>query len=144
VILRALPMTSACAATHVRCGRHVFGELDVSVTLERDERCSLLRLEGVVGVSEASELKALLLESLGREMEVRIDPAAATYLDVTAVQLLWAAERDAQKTGRTLHWASAFPEAVSAVLGEAGLELGLGNRQAAACGNEREGELDKA
>jgi len=70
----------------------------------------------------AAELKAVLEEALAARNETRISLETATGIDVTAVQLLWAAEREARATGMVLALAGPVPEALRATLGEAGFE----------------------
>jgi hypothetical protein len=76
----------------------------------------------VIDISCAAELKTTLLEALkpGKAMRLRLDPKAD--LDVTATQLLWAAERAAKASGITFTLAGQVPERVSATLKAAGFE----------------------
>jgi hypothetical protein len=53
---------------------------------------------------------------------VRVSLEGATDLDVTAVQLLWAAGRKAKGSGVAYSIADAPPELVLAALSEAGLQ----------------------
>jgi len=71
-------------------------EFDVPVTLEREEELSTIRLEGEVGIVSAAELKEMLIQALGFGKQVRVSLQSVTDLDVTAVQLLWAARREAK------------------------------------------------
>ena len=70
-----------------------------------NETQSLIGLEGAIDIASAAELKKLLLEGLNSGREVRVSLAGATDLDVTAVQLLWAAEREASRSGVTCFFA---------------------------------------
>ncbi len=83
---------------------------------------SLLRLEGAVEIGCAAEFKGLLAQALASGKEVRVSLADATDLDVTAVQLLWAAEREAIKAGVAYSLAGPPPETLLAALSEAGLQ----------------------
>jgi hypothetical protein len=91
--------------------QNLFKEQDVPVTLEQDDALSLICLEGAVEIGCAGELKKLLVQALGSGSEVRVSLEAAADLDVTAVQLLWAAARQANAAGE-----------IAAALGEAGLQ----------------------
>jgi len=95
----------------------------VTIALEESEMQSVIRLEGVIDISSASELKELLIAVLGAGREVRISLEGARDLDVTAVELLWAAEREAVKAGIKLSPAASVPVPISASLEEAGLSL---------------------
>lgn len=90
------------------------------VHLEMSETQSLIGLEGAVDIASAAELKKLLLEALGSGRDVCVSLADATDLDVTAVQLLWAAEREAGRSGVDFAFSGATPEQVSVALGNAG------------------------
>jgi len=66
--------------------------------MERRENDWLIRLEGVVNVTSAEELKNLLLQGLASG-NVHLDLERAEEIDVTVLQLLWAAEREADRRG---------------------------------------------
>jgi anti-anti-sigma regulatory factor len=69
------------------------------VTLQRQESTWLIRLEGRVTLTSAAELKEVLLEwlSAGKNLELDLEPAEE--IDITIMQLLWAAGREAARTG---------------------------------------------
>jgi anti-anti-sigma factor len=94
----------------------------VPVTVEQSEGLCFIRLEGEVNIICAAELKKLLLEALASGKGVRVDLKGATELDITALQLLWAGEREARASGRGLRLAGRIPEEIAAASGEAGLE----------------------
>ncbi len=97
------------------------------VTLEQTDTVSLIRLEGAIGIGLAGELKTLLVQALepvqdGPAKEVRIALAGATDLDVTALQLLWAAERKAKRAGVAFALEGGWPEPVSLALTHSGFQ----------------------
>jgi anti-anti-sigma regulatory factor len=94
----------------------------VAVTLEESEALSLIRLQGAIDIGCAAELKKLLLQALGSGREVRVAQQGATDLDVTAVQLLWAAAREAKGAGVKFSLTGPASKEISAALGEAGLQ----------------------
>ena len=94
----------------------------MSVNLDQNEGQCLIRLEGEVDISSAAELKKLLLEALASGRELRVDLERTTDLDVTAVQLLWAAERKAGGSGVGLRLLGHVPEQVAVALSDAGFE----------------------
>jgi anti-anti-sigma factor len=97
-------------------------ESSVGIALEQRDESSLVRLEGSIDIACAADLKALLVEALTSAKDVQVSLAGATYLDVTAVELLWAAAREAR--GKTVKFAFAdeVPESVSGALLDAGFE----------------------
>ena len=93
------------------------------ITIEAvDGRC-VLRLEGDIDIAGAAELKAALIEAFSSRKEVRVDLQRATDFDITAVQLLWAAVRDAGKAGVSFVVAGQTTD----TLDHAASEMGLAN-----------------
>lgn len=92
------------------------------VTLEQKDTLTLIHLEGVIDIGCAAELKELLIEKLKSGSGVYVSLESATNLDVTAVQLLWAAAREAQRVGVEFGFKGQTPEAVRSALAEVGIE----------------------
>ena len=92
------------------------------VTLDQTEAQCFVRLEGEINIAAAAELKNLLLQALASGKELRVDLERAAELDVTALQLLWAAEREARGSGRGFALAGRLPEEILAAATDAGLE----------------------
>jgi anti-anti-sigma factor len=90
------------------------------LTLERDESRCVVRLEGQITLASATELKALLLEWLAAGTNLELDLERVEELGLTAMQLLWAAGREAERAGAAI--ACRMPEAVARTLGGAGFE----------------------
>jgi MFS superfamily sulfate permease-like transporter len=80
----------------------------------------LIRLENTVSFTSADELKKLLLEGLASGKTLQLDLERAEEIDVTVMQLLWAAEREAARAGLGL--VSRVSEAAAAAAREAGFE----------------------
>jgi anti-anti-sigma regulatory factor len=92
------------------------------VSLEQRGALSLIRLRGAIDIGCAQELKEHLLQGLKTGSELRVMLAEATDLDVTAVELLWAARREAKATSVGFAFEGQMPEPLSAALAEAGFE----------------------
>jgi len=69
------------------------------VTLQRHDSGWLIGLEGRITIASAAELKQLLLEWLAAEKDLELDLAGVEEIDITIMQLLWAAGREAARTG---------------------------------------------
>jgi anti-anti-sigma regulatory factor len=82
----------------------------------------VIRLEGAIDIAAAAEFKKLLLQACGSGKEVRLALDGANDLDVTAVELIWAARRAAEGAGVTFALSGALPESVLSALGYAGLK----------------------
>jgi anti-sigma B factor antagonist len=103
----------------------------MQVTLEKNEASCSIRLEGEMSIASAAELKAALLRGLACGTELRVYLAGATALDVTALQLVWAAEREARRSGHLFTLADGVPEELLLAVLEAGFEkfpIGSGNQ----------------
>jgi len=94
----------------------------VPAILKENETSSLIRLEGVIDIASAVELKVLLLQALASGKEVCIALDGVKGLDVTAVQLLWAAGREAKASGAGFRFVGQVPSAVISSLRDAGIE----------------------
>ena len=69
------------------------------VALDRGEALCIIRLEGGISIAAAAEIKAILLQALASGTEIRLDLERATELGITTLQLLWAAEHQARRSG---------------------------------------------
>lgn len=92
------------------------------ITLEQSEVESVIRLEGEISIPFAAELKQMLVQALSNGKGVRVDLEASTELDVTALQLLWAAEREARRSSVGFTAAGSIPETITAASTAAGFE----------------------
>jgi anti-anti-sigma factor len=105
----------------------------VPVTFDRSGIPGVIRLEGEIDIAIARALKEALLHALTSAGESRISLAAVTGMDVTAVELLWAAGREAQAVGVALALEGPVPKTLRDVVREAGFErFPLDNDDAAA------------
>jgi anti-anti-sigma factor len=95
----------------------------MGITLDESGPQAVIGLNGEVDISSAAELKALLLRALNSGKKVRVSLDKTTVLDVTAVELLWAAEREGNKAGVGFSLAGPALAEVSAALSVAGLDL---------------------
>ncbi len=92
------------------------------VTVEQSAAQSVIRLEGEINIGCAAELKDLLLQGLASGKELRVNVGRASELDVTALQLLWAAEREARKSAIKFVLAGAVPDEIKTIATDAGFE----------------------
>jgi anti-anti-sigma factor len=92
----------------------------VPITLHRNEEQCTVHLEGEIDIAGAAELKKLLLQALASGKQLRIDLEHATELDITALQLLLAAEREAHRSNLGFGLAGRLPEEISAAAMDAG------------------------
>ncbi len=94
----------------------------MTVTLDHGEGDCLLHLDGEINIASAAELKALLIEALASGKDLRVDLERATQLDITALQLLWAAERKAAGAELRFTVAGSVPQELADAVAEAGFE----------------------
>ena len=91
------------------------------VLLEQHETFRLIRLEGEIDVSCATELKEHLMQELKPGAAVRVSLESNTDLDITAVQLLWAARRNAERVSAEFTLIGHAPQRVRTVLAGGGI-----------------------
>jgi anti-anti-sigma regulatory factor len=96
-------------------------ELTVPVTVEGKENYSQVRLEGVIDIESAAEMKDILINALASNKEIRLMLDGAIELDITALQLLYAAERSAAKMGIPLTLEGSVPDDIGTAMTDAGL-----------------------
>ncbi len=94
----------------------------MSFMVDAGETRDVIRLAGNVDINCAAELKRMLIETISSEKELRVDLANATDLDITAIQLLWAAAREADKLGVSFSVAGQVPENIRCAVRDAGFE----------------------
>ncbi len=94
----------------------------MGISLDKTDAGVSIVLANTIDIVCAAELKALLLEALNSGTEVRISLDDATDLDVTAIQLLWAAGREAQHSGLEFRVSGQGSEPVFSGLAEAGFQ----------------------
>ena len=97
-------------------------ESALAIIVEQREDASAIRLEGAIDIGLAAELKRTLLDALKADKTVLVALDANADLDVTAIQLLWAAGREAKASGVEIRLDGEVPAAVSVGLKEAGFE----------------------
>lgn len=93
----------------------------MAILLSRIDELRRITLDGAIDVGAAAELKAALVDALASGEKVCVQLEAGSELDVTAFQLLWAAGREAERSGVELRLAGPLPEAVRKNLASLGL-----------------------
>ncbi len=96
-------------------------EHSVPITVEQNESESQIIFQGSVNIAAALDLKALLVQALAGGRPLVVNFSAATDLDVTAMQLLRAAEQAARKASVNFTVTVPLPESIAAAFLEAGL-----------------------
>jgi len=94
----------------------------VPATLDRSGSPLRINLEGALDIACAADLKALLAEALSPGADVVISIAEDVTLDVTALQLLMAAEQACQASGPVVHLERPWPEPLRRAMAEAGFD----------------------
>jgi anti-anti-sigma regulatory factor len=93
----------------------------MGIVLKHAKQASTLRLDGVLDISVAGELKSALLKAIAAGKPIHISAEGVSDFDITAYQLLWAAEREAN--GRSIQFS--LPEQMPLPIKNAMSELGL-------------------
>jgi anti-anti-sigma regulatory factor len=66
----------------------------LTLTVEQNATYCRIRLEGDFSVTAAAELKEKLLAALASDQDLQVDLECATDIDISCLQLLWAAARE--------------------------------------------------
>jgi anti-anti-sigma factor len=103
------------------------------VVLTNDEAQCEVRLSGELGIAGSTELKAILVEAISSGKKIVVDLEQAADVDVTGVQLLWAAAREAKQKNLQLTFARA-----SDALRSAARDMGFDDFLTAAAGSAAE------
>ena len=69
------------------------------LTVDRNGTHWLICMEGEVNITSAAQLKDVLLQALASAQELELDLERAGEIDVTVLQLVWAAGREAARAG---------------------------------------------
>lgn len=94
----------------------------MGITLKQSEESTVIHLDGAIDIACAAELKTTFLDALKSGNPVRVALDGCTDLDVTAVQLLWAAGHEARALAMGFKLAGPVPEPLWAALKDAGFE----------------------
>jgi anti-anti-sigma regulatory factor len=90
-------------------------------SVEERENSSFVRLEGAIDIAFAEEMKSILLNALASNQKISLTLECATELDITALQMLYAAERDSATKGIPFTLEGSVPDDISTAMTEAGL-----------------------
>lgn len=81
----------------------------------------VIALEGRADITEAEQLKSALLEAVAAPAGMRVEVSGVTAVDVTVVQLLWTAQRQARQAGKRFEMAGPWSGEAEGQLREMGL-----------------------
>jgi anti-anti-sigma regulatory factor len=98
----------------------------LSLTVDRNETHWILLMEGDFNMTSAPALKGTLLEGLASGKELKLDLERVGDIDITLLQLLWSAERDAARAGSG--FVSRVSPTAAAIARAAGFERFPGER----------------
>ena len=82
----------------------------------------LVRLEGDLTVETSAQLKQLLVDALLSQGDLELELTNVTTIDVTALQLFWAAAQEAKRAGKAVSIRGPLPDSVNRSIAESGLE----------------------
>jgi anti-anti-sigma regulatory factor len=94
----------------------------LSIPVTEEEAAFAVHLPSSAGIASAQQLRGALCNALASGKSVRIEVGHVTELDVTTIQLLWAAARQAKEQKSQLSFAGNAPGPVEDVLRDLGLE----------------------
>ena len=111
--------------TEASCTDQSASEPAEGMVLSHSGGSCLLRLSGAIDITTAAELKAMLLRAFEGSKRIQVSAEGVSDLDVTALQLLWAARKHAARLGVGFA-ISAAPAPIGNLVAELGMEeLGI-------------------
>jgi anti-anti-sigma regulatory factor len=96
-------------------------ETRMAIHFAEEFGCCRIILEDFVDISHAAELKRTLMQALRSTVPLCIQVSGATAIDVTIVQLLWAAVRYASAAGTKLTFEGGWSEDIERSFSQSGL-----------------------
>jgi anti-anti-sigma factor len=93
----------------------------MALECQSSDDTSTIELTGALDISSAADLRQLLMARMESSRRLCIDLSQASRVDVTAVQILWAARRHAGQHGIELHFIAPIDEEVQTSLDHAGI-----------------------
>lgn len=90
------------------------------ISIKQTDGVCLIALDGAITISFASELRLAILQALASGQTLCFDLQNASELDITALQLLWAAERETRIAGLPATISGQVPASIHAVAVDAG------------------------
>ena len=97
----------------------------MSITSAVNETQCVINLQANVDISDAADLKQALLDALLSHKKLCLDLTGVTDMDITAVQLLWAAARESRREGISFTVMGAVPEEITSTIRDAGFDAFL-------------------
>ena|ERR1035441_5747859 len=94
----------------------------MAFTIDESESTRVIHLTGNVDIASAADLRPVLIEALISPQDIEINLTEATGIDLTAIQLLWAATHAARKSHKYFAAPGAVPAHISATICEAGFD----------------------
>ena len=94
----------------------------MSLQLEEAQNRVVVHLEDSVTLSSASELHDLFLQALNSRKPIAVDVSKVTEIDLSAIQILFAAHAEAIRTDHGFSATNTIPEAVRQTIRESGLD----------------------
>ena len=102
-------------------------QVKIAFSVEPDH--CVLRLEGILGVSSAEELRQAALQLCAYQKDVRVDWSGATQVDAAAAQVLLSLRVGLVEQKRSLSPCETIPLPIQNWLSTAGLSAVLGNAE---------------
>jgi anti-anti-sigma regulatory factor len=95
---------------------------NMPVSIKQSDGISLIYFDGAITIPSAAELRLAILQALASGQTVCFDLDKASELDITALQLLWATEREAKVAGLQATVSGDVPECILAAAVDAGFQ----------------------
>jgi len=77
-----------------------------------DKKFVTVKWRGTVGIEQAHKLKDELIEAFNKNSEIRLDISKVEDIDITGIQIIVAARKEAEKVGKAFFITGKIPKAI--------------------------------
>jgi 16S rRNA U1498 N3-methylase RsmE len=92
------------------------------ISIQQIDEMYRIQLDGAIAIPSAAKLKLFILQGLASGQKLCFDLQNATELDIAALQLLWAAERESAIAGLPATISGRVPDSILAATVNAGFQ----------------------
>ena len=76
------------------------------------DKFETVKWQGTAGIEQAHKLKDELIEAFKNHSEIRLDISKVEDIDITGIQMIIAARKEAEKDGKTFFITGRIPKAI--------------------------------
>ena len=87
------------------------------------EKCETVKWKGTAGIEQAHRLQNELLEAFKKNSEIRLDISGVDDIDITGIQIVVAARKEAEKSEKSFFITGEIPKAIKEFVAASSITL---------------------